>query len=240
MVDLSDGPFEYSVNNVVFVVPGIVVVGLAGHVTYVVRCDSWLSEHVGRGHVGPTRCNTSQSDKNWSSSRPIGGPVSARRLSSRETRVIFPVIDHLPREWNVFDVCIVSIVFQRLFLIDQVAASDAPGAPVEDNAAPNAVPDFDKQLPTPEQLLEMLDSMTGLSEEEKNSIRQDLLGNLRGDSPQSLGGNDMTTQTVILLSLLGVVALIFVFFVYKLFKCLSEREAKREEKKKQKQLKKKK
>ncbi|XP_076285229.1 uncharacterized protein LOC143211430 [Lasioglossum baleicum] len=122
----------------------------------------------------------------------------------------------------------------------QVAAAEAPGASVEDNAAPTAVPDFDKELPTPAQLLEMLDAMTGLSEEEKNSIKQELLGNLRVDSPQSLGGNDMTTQTVILLSLLGVVALIFVFFVYKLFKCLSEREAKREEKKKQKQLKKKK
>ncbi|XP_033331989.1 uncharacterized protein LOC117223689 isoform X1 [Megalopta genalis] len=125
----------------------------------------------------------------------------------------------------------------------QVAASaedDSPEVTVEDSVDPTGVPGFDKQLPTADQLLEMLDSMTGLSEEEKNSIRAELLGGLRGPSTDALGGNDLTMQTIVLLSLLGLVALIFVFFVYKLFKCLSEREAKREEKKRQKQLKKKK
>ncbi|XP_078032961.1 uncharacterized protein LOC144467856 isoform X1 [Augochlora pura] len=125
----------------------------------------------------------------------------------------------------------------------QVAASavdDAPEVTVEDSVDPTGIPGLDKQLPTREQLLEMLDSMTGLSEEEKNSIRDDLLESLRVESSGPLVGNDLTMQTIVLLSLLGLVALIFVFFVYKLFKCLSEREAKREEKKRQKQLKKKK
>ncbi|KAK2580389.1 hypothetical protein KPH14_006144 [Odynerus spinipes] len=88
----------------------------------------------------------------------------------------------------------------------------------------------------------MLDSMTGISDEEKASLREELLKNIGGrvSDTQQLASNDLTTQTLILLSLLAVVALIFVFFVYKLFRCLKEREQKREEKKKSKQLKKKK
>lgn len=102
------------------------------------------------------------------------------------------------------------------------------------------IPRFDEKLPTPEQLLEMLDSMTGISEEEKAKLREDLLNNLQQGPELPAGGNDLTMQTMILLSLLALVALIFVFFVYKLFKVLSERQTKREEKKKNKQMKKKK
>ncbi|XP_015185185.1 PREDICTED: uncharacterized protein LOC107071044 [Polistes dominula] len=99
------------------------------------------------------------------------------------------------------------------------------------------------KLPSPQQLLEMLDSMTGISEEEKNNLREDLMKTIEGrgaDFQQMSATRDLTGQTLILLSLLAIVALIFVFFVYKLFKCLKEREQKKEEKKKNKQSKKKK
>lgn len=106
---------------------------------------------------------------------------------------------------------------------------------------PDAIPGFDGKLPTAKELLEMLDSMSGLSDEEKSSLRENLLKNLQGDHvPETMPGNDLTMQTIVLLSLLGIVVLIFVFFVYKLFKCLSDRQTKREEKKKNKQMKKKK
>ncbi|XP_076241449.1 uncharacterized protein LOC143183667 isoform X2 [Calliopsis andreniformis] len=107
---------------------------------------------------------------------------------------------------------------------------------------PDAIPSFDGNLPTPQQLLEMIDSMSGISEEEKATLKEDLLKSIQGQGfdGNPVAGNAMTMETLILLSLLGVVALIFVFFVYKLFRCLSEREMKREEKKKNKQLKKKK
>ncbi|XP_043791588.1 uncharacterized protein LOC122714368 [Apis laboriosa] len=105
---------------------------------------------------------------------------------------------------------------------------------------PDVIPDFDGKIPTAKKLLEMLDSMSGLSDEEKSSLRKNLLKNLQDHVPEMMPGNDLTMQTIILLSLLGIVALIFVFFVYKLFKCLSDRQTKREEKKKNKQMKKKK
>ncbi|XP_076179989.1 uncharacterized protein LOC143153077 isoform X2 [Ptiloglossa arizonensis] len=106
---------------------------------------------------------------------------------------------------------------------------------------PGALPGFDGKIPTPKQLLEMLDSMTDISDEEKASIREDLMRNIQADGAQPAAAvNDLTMQTIILLSLLSVVVLIFVFFVYKLFKCLTEREAKRNENKRNKQLKKKK
>ncbi|XP_053977488.1 uncharacterized protein LOC128875696 isoform X1 [Hylaeus volcanicus] len=127
--------------------------------------------------------------------------------------------------------------------VASVDADDvANAAPEADSDAllPEEIPGFDGKLPTPQQLLEVLDSMTGMSDEEKASLKEDLLRNIQGDPMTSVPGSDLTMQTVVLLSLLGVVALIFVFFVYKLFKCLKQREAKREEKKKIKQMKKKK
>lgn len=120
------------------------------------------------------------------------------------------------------------------------ADDTATVAPEEASDQTDGIPRFDGKLPTPQQLLEMLDSMTGISDEEKATLREDLLKNIQQGSDLPAGGNDLTMQTMILLSLLALVALIFVFFVYKLFKCLSERQTKREEKKKIKQMKKKK
>lgn len=120
----------------------------------------------------------------------------------------------------------------------QEGAQEAAGATPELH-----IPVGEGKLPTPQQLLEALDSMTGLSEEEKTQLKEDLLKNIHERATQAqaaVANGDFTSQTVMLLALLSIVALIFVFFVYKLFKLLSDRENKREEKKKNKQLKKKK
>ncbi|XP_076679042.1 uncharacterized protein LOC143374646 isoform X2 [Andrena cerasifolii] len=70
-------------------------------------------------------------------------------------------------------------------------------------------------------------------------LKEKFQGNLQSDSnffTQLLFNNSYTVFFVALL----LIVLVLVFFVYKLFKCLMERETKREEKKKSKQLKKKK
>ncbi|XP_006617988.1 uncharacterized protein LOC102679955 isoform X2 [Apis dorsata] len=152
-------------------------------------------------------------------------------LSSRQTRVIFSVkrSSVLNRMW---------MILASGFLA--IALTNADNEAHKAFDATNAIPD-DGKIPTAKELLEMLDSMSGLSDEEKSSLRENLLKNLQGDHvPEMMPGNDLTMQTMVLLSLLGIVALIFVFFVYKLFKCLSDRQTKREEKKKNKQMKKKK
>ncbi|CAK9827237.1 hypothetical protein ANTRET_LOCUS4950 [Anthophora retusa] len=122
------------------------------------------------------------------------------------------------------------------------SADDAVNFAPEAHFDADVPPASNAELPTAEQLLEMLDSMSGISEEEKATLRKNLLENIQGggDFVQAIPQSNGSTQTMILLSLLGVVALIFVFFVYKLFKCLSDRETKREEKRKNKQMKKKK
>lgn len=74
---------------------------------------------------------------------------------------------------------------------------------------PDAIPDFDGKLPTAKELLEMLDSMSGLSDEEKSTLRENLLKNLQEDHPETMPGNDLTMQTMVLLSLLSIVVLIF-------------------------------
>lgn len=94
-------------------------------------------------------------------------------------------------------------------------AEDAAGAASE--AAPDAAmppdgtPGFDGNLPTPQQLLEMLESMTGLSDEDKATLREDLLKNIQGQgyASEPAAGYNLPMQTVVLLSLLGVVALVF-------------------------------
>ncbi|XP_043663863.1 uncharacterized protein LOC122627107 [Vespula pensylvanica] len=123
-----------------------------------------------------------------------------------------------------------------------VYAADKVVSESVNDAEESQTADFDGSLPNTQQLLEMLDSITGMSEEEKADLRADLMKDIQGRASdvQQMPTRDLVDQTFILLSLLAVVALIFVFFIYKLFKCLREREQKREEKKKNKQLKKKK
>lgn len=125
------------------------------------------------------------------------------------------------------------------------AGGAGPGEPGEPGNL--NFPGFEGKMPTAQQLLEVLDSMAGIPEDEKEKLKEDLLRNVKERAASAAeqagfaaGSGDLTTQTIVLLSLLAIVALIFVFFLYKLFKCLSEREQKRAEKKRNKQLKKKK
>lgn len=101
-----------------------------------------------------------------------------------------------------------------LLILASVNADDvanvAPETDLDASMPPNAIPGFDGKLPTPEELLEMLDSLSGLSDEEKAKLREDLLNNARtGGQQQQVAGSGVPIQTLVLLSLLGLVALIF-------------------------------
>ncbi|GLV36398.1 uncharacterized protein CBL_08889 [Carabus blaptoides fortunei] len=101
----------------------------------------------------------------------------------------------------------------------------------------------DMKMPTVEDLLEALDGMTGMSDEDKQSLRDQLTGKGDGQMPFGMPAPAQGVtyqQMLILFSLLLFVACIFVFFGYKLYKSLVEKERKREEKRKIKQMKKKK
>ncbi|XP_066595129.1 uncharacterized protein [Prorops nasuta] len=128
------------------------------------------------------------------------------------------------------------------------ADDDAPGLNGEhiigDGETGFNFPSFGDKPITTEDVMKMLDSVTGLSDDEKDKLRDDLLTYAKDLRQKATGGIDPAQinpmQTIMLFSLLGLIALIFVFFVYKLFKILSEREQKKEEKKRSKQSKKKK
>lgn len=73
------------------------------------------------------------------------------------------------------------------------------------------IPGFDKGLPTPEEFLEMLESMN-LSDEEKANLQDAIMNNANMD--QILGrapsaGKPFFSQLVVLLGLLSIVAVIF-------------------------------
>ncbi|KOX80532.1 hypothetical protein WN51_13016 [Melipona quadrifasciata] len=174
MVDLSDGfdvPIEHGFSNVVFVIPAIIVIGVAATINQdlIVVAEGVLIS--------------------------IEFLIEAKNLS---------------RMW---------IILASLLAVALVNADDAASVVLEANSdatvpPPDAEPGFEGKLPTAEQLLEMLDSMSGMSDEEKLSLREDLLKNIRvggllqaGD--QSMPGSNLTMQTMVLLSLLSVVALIF-------------------------------
>ncbi|XP_053977490.1 uncharacterized protein LOC128875696 isoform X2 [Hylaeus volcanicus] len=86
-----------------------------------------------------------------------------------------------------------------------------------------------------------------LNDEEKQEFWNNALGKLK-HSFQDEMTNDLNMYTrffyshsyTIFFFAVLLIVLVLVFFVYKLFKCLKQREAKREEKKKIKQMKKKK
>ncbi|XP_057319436.1 uncharacterized protein LOC130663898 [Microplitis mediator] len=102
--------------------------------------------------------------------------------------------------------------------------------------------DFDKGLPSPDELLAMLESMN-LSDEEKANLHDAIMNNANLDSVverSQTSGKPFMYQIFMLLGLLSIVAVIFVFFGYKLYKSLIEKERRREMKRKQKELKKKK
>lgn len=102
------------------------------------------------------------------------------------------------------------MIFASGFLAIALTNADNKANMAFDATNPDAIPDFDGKLPTAKELLEMLDSMSGLSDEEKSTLRENLLKNLQGDHvPETMPGNDLTMQTMVLLSLLSIVVLIF-------------------------------
>lgn len=97
--------------------------------------------------------------------------------------------------------------------LQMVASANADkAAGVAPEETPQGIPNMEGRLPTPQELLEMLDSLTGISDEEKATLREELLRNIQ-EATASAGlpaaGSDMTMQTMVLLSLLALVALIF-------------------------------
>lgn len=106
-----------------------------------------------------------------------------------------------------------------LCLIIPIAAAnpETEDAVVTDDASNPENVDFGmpgkgQKMPSPSELLKMLDSMTGMSEEDKESLRQDLLRNIQGQGSQQFpqqAGSDFFGQTAMLLGFLSLLALIF-------------------------------
>ncbi|XP_011309438.1 uncharacterized protein [Fopius arisanus] len=135
------------------------------------------------------------------------------------------------------------ILALALALAPASADSDVDDASVEVDPSENIdvnIPGIDKKLPTPGELLKMLDSMD-LSEEEKQNIRENIMKSAESlDDVVKGSGSGFLYQALVLLSLLSVLALIFGFFGYKLYKSLVDKEIKREMKRKQREMKKRK
>ncbi|KAJ3648729.1 hypothetical protein Zmor_020508 [Zophobas morio] len=111
---------------------------------------------------------------------------------------------------------------------------------------PPDIPDRGEfQMPSIEELLKALDRMEGLSDENKEELRQSLLRRANGEEPDFfadpvLPNSGMSHDLLVLFLVLTVLLFIFVFFGYKLYKSLTDRERRKEEKRRQKQQKKKK
>ncbi|CAH1365051.1 unnamed protein product [Tenebrio molitor] len=105
----------------------------------------------------------------------------------------------------------------------------------------------DFQMPPLEELLKALEGMDGLSEENKQELRESLISRANQENPDFFANHvetaknaGMAPDLLVLFLLLAIVVLIFVFFGYKLYKSLADRERRKEEKRRQKQQKKKK
>lgn len=70
----------------------------------------------------------------------------------------------------------------------------------------------ENKIPSPQELLKMLNSM-GLSEEEKNKLREDIMksqgGHVESDTVEAYTSSAFFSQTIVLLLLLSVVTSIF-------------------------------
>ncbi|XP_033331991.2 uncharacterized protein LOC117223689 isoform X2 [Megalopta genalis] len=96
-----------------------------------------------------------------------------------------------------------------------------------------------------DKLLELFEKFKTLDAEEKQQFVDTVFGKLEQSVQRGIHAEESASILIphsykIFIFAVLLIIMVIVFFVYKLFKCLSEREAKREEKKRQKQLKKKK
>ncbi|KAJ8963104.1 hypothetical protein NQ318_018569 [Aromia moschata] len=123
---------------------------------------------------------------------------------------------------------------------------------IEPGGLPDEPPPF--KMPSLEQMLAAIEKMPGLSDEDRDSLREGVLnreqgagfgglpqgGLPQGALPQTARGSNMTVELLLLFTFVSLIVFIFVFFGYKLYKSLVERERRKEEKKRQKLQKKKK
>lgn len=94
---------------------------------------------------------------------------------------------------------------------DEIKAGDIPGFP-------------GGKMPSAAELLKMLDTMSGITDEEKETLRRDLLKSIKGGAPEAAGAADFapeaeshliaagsffSSQFFVLLALLSLITLIF-------------------------------
>ncbi|XP_058465590.1 uncharacterized protein LOC131439065 isoform X2 [Malaya genurostris] len=94
----------------------------------------------------------------------------------------------------------------------------------------------DFKMPNLEEFIKMLEHMDGMSDEEKDQLKNEVLRNSMRGRKMDVGFSDY----LVFLTMVIIMASVFVFFGYKLYLSLTEKERKREEKLKAKQAKKKK
>ncbi|KAF7987513.1 hypothetical protein HCN44_003275 [Aphidius gifuensis] len=103
----------------------------------------------------------------------------------------------------------------------------------------------DGKIPTQQELSKILDSMKGLSDDDKKNLKRSFAAKAQMKNIEDTEAPPKTTsgflyQTMTLLGMLSIIGCIFSFFGYKLYKSLVDRELKREMKRKLKESKKKK
>ncbi|XP_052872991.1 uncharacterized protein LOC128278322 isoform X2 [Anopheles cruzii] len=111
--------------------------------------------------------------------------------------------------------------------------SEGPAAAAGGHAAaggPSGADGEGFKMPTMEEFLGMLETMEGLSDEEKAQLRAEVTQNSLRQKLQA-GLSDYLVFVV----MIGIMLAVFAFFGYKLYLSLTEKERKREEKLKAKQ-----
>lgn len=105
----------------------------------------------------------------------------------------------------------------RSLLVSASQEVDDDGVGIEDEVPKGGMPFPGGKMPSPDELLKMLDSMSGLSDEDKAALRADLLKQAQGGAgaafeeevSQHLATSFFTSQLFILLAMLTIISLIF-------------------------------
>ncbi|OXU27787.1 hypothetical protein TSAR_005346 [Trichomalopsis sarcophagae] len=104
----------------------------------------------------------------------------------------------------------------RSLLVSASPDVDDDGVGIEDEVPKGGIPFPGGKMPSPDELLKMLDSMSGLSDEDKAALRADLLKQAQGgagafeeEASQHLATSFFTSQLFILLAMLTIISLIF-------------------------------
>ena len=97
----------------------------------------------------------------------------------------------------------------RWLLVSASSGDDADGVVVEDEPTKSGLPFPGGKMPSADELLRMLDSMTGLSDEEKATLREDLLKQQGSAAAAAAASNPLTMQMLMLLGMLSLIGLVF-------------------------------